>query len=709
MTPETLSPKHTNRLAEATSPYLLQHAHNPVNWYPWGEEAFETARRDDKPIFLSIGYSACHWCHVMERESFENEAVAEYLNAHFISIKVDREERPDVDEIYMAAVQMMTGSGGWPMSVFLTPDRKPFYGGTYYPPRDMGGRPGFMTLLKALADAWENRRAEVVSNAEDLTRLVTQSLSDTGRGGTLTPALLTQAVSELENGFDPTDGGFGGAPKFPSSASIRLLLREYLRSGNPKVLHMATTTLYKMAYGGMYDQLGGGFARYSVDNEWLVPHFEKMLYDNAQLAQAYLEAYQLTKEPLYRRIVEEIFAYELRDMRDARGGFHSAEDADSEGEEGKFYLWTYPEIVGALGESDAKLFAAYYNVQHSGNFPSHEPYHRGKNILHMPVPAAAIAEQLGLIEEELQTRMAPLRATLMAIRDARVRPGLDDKVLTSWNSLMISALAQGYQVLHDARYLAAAQEAARFILTDMVDGGKLLRTHRQGKSAIPAYLEDYSYFICALLDVYEATFDVTWIEAADEFTTTMIAQFWDEGNGAFYFTTADHAHVLVRATPMQDGATPSGNSMAALALLRLGVLTDNEDYRAKAERLLSVNSENMRKYSRAFLQGLLAVDWLLYPPVEIAVAAQAGSAEASAFLDVIHDEFVPNKVVALLDPGASNRATIEARVPLLAGKDLVSGNAAVYVCKNFACDVPVTDPEKLAEKLESALAPAKNE
>lgn len=699
--------KFTNRLVDATSPYLLQHAHNPVDWFPWGEEAFEKARREDKPIFLSIGYSACHWCHVMERESFENETIAAFLNEHFVSIKVDREERPDVDDIYMTAVQMMTGSGGWPMSVFLTPDLRPFYGGTYYPPRDMMGRPGLISLLSALADAWLNKRQEVIANADDLTRLVRQSLTETSSQGAVGAGLIRHAVEQLEGSFDPDSGGWGRAPKFPSSPSIRLLLREYLRTAEPKLLHMATATLDKMAYGGMYDHLGGGFARYSVDNEWLVPHFEKMLYDNAQLAQAYLEAYQLTKDPLYRRIATETFEYELRDMRDARGGFHSAEDADSEGEEGKFYLWTHDEIVETLGVEDGELFAAYYNVQPSGNFSSHESYHEGKNILHMPLPAETVASQLGMSEDELESRMEPMREKLMNVRSQRVRPGLDDKVLTSWNSLMISAFAQGYHVLGDERYLAAATEAANFILTDMVADTRLLRSHRHGKSAIPAFLDDYAFFVNALIDLYEATFDLTWIEAADEFTTAMIEQFWNDSGGAFHFTAEHHDHVLVRATPTQDGAIPSGNAMAATALLRLAVLTDNSSYREKAERVLAANVDNMQRYPRAFLSGLLAVDLYTHPPIEIAILGEADTPAMREFLHVIHEDFLPNKVVASLDPSATDRAMVETRIPLLSKKTLVSGQPAVYVCKNFTCDTPATTSEMLAEKLETALTQVK--
>jgi uncharacterized protein len=691
--------QYTNRLKDATSPYLLQHAHNPVDWYPWGEEAFAKARNENKPIFLSIGYSACHWCHVMERESFENEAIARFLKEHFVSVKVDREERPDVDEIYMMAVQMMTGSGGWPMTVFLTPDLKPFYGGTYYPPVDSMGRPGFLTLLTALADAWENRSEEVFSSAEDLTGLVVKALSETSRGADVTHSLIQAAVSQLESTFDSAHGGFGHAPKFPSSPAIRLLLREYARTGRQKLLEMATVTLDKMAYGGMYDQLGGGFARYSVDNEWLVPHFEKMLYDNGQLAQAYLEAYQLTHDPLYRRIATEIFEYELRDMRDARGGFHSAEDADSEGQEGKFYIWSHEEIMSVLGQEDGNLFTAYYNVQPGGNFNSHEPYHKGLNILHMPVPAHAVAAQWEISEEDLEARMEPLRAKLLALREKRVRPGLDDKVLVSWNALLISALAQGHQVLREDRYLTAATEAAHFILTDMVQDGRLLRTYRQGKSHIPAYLDDYAFFVAALIDLYETTFDLTWIEAADEFTTRMITHFWDEQGGVFFFTMNEHDNLLVRARPTQDGAIPSGNSVAALALLRLARLLDNQAHAEKARRVLQASQENMQRHPRAFLNNLLAADFLLYPPREIAIVGDPSSQQVQQFLQTVHGDFVPNKVLALLDPQASNRIAVEARIPLLSDKTLVDGSPAVYVCRDFTCEQPVTDADSLETKL----------
>ncbi|MCH7908345.1 MAG: thioredoxin domain-containing protein [Candidatus Hydrogenedentes bacterium] len=698
----TSAEEHTNRLIHETSPYLLQHAHNPVDWYPWGEEAFEKAHAEDKPIFLSVGYSSCHWCHVMERESFENEEIAAMLNEYFVSIKVDREERPDVDEIYMSAVQAMTGSGGWPMSVFLTPDLKPFFGGTYFPPTDRYGRPGFKSVLTKISTAWRDGRPQLLKGANELTEYMGKVLvSEVGKSGKLTPDLIAKAVQTLATTFDSTNGGFGPAPKFPPGPAIAILLREHQRTQDDHTLRMATLTLDKMAQGGMYDHLGGGFARYSTDDEWLVPHFEKMLYDNAQLAQIYIEAYQATKDPLYKQVVEETFEYILRDMTDERGGFHSAEDADSEGEEGKFYLWTYEEIFSLLDPNAAKLFCAYYNVKKNGNFSSREPYHRGLNILHTPRPAAEIAKKFKLSETELHTELNAARKVLLETRNTRVRPGLDDKVLTSWNALMISALAQGYQVLGDDRYREAAERAGNFILKDMLrEDGTLLHTHRHGDSRLPGYLDDYAFFANALTDLYEATFDVAWLEAADRIATTMIEKFWDTDRGGFYFTGSDHKNLLVRTRPTYDGAVPSGNSIAALALLRLSKLLDSEEYYDKARVLLESNQSALTQAPRGYLKMLCAVDYLLYPPKEIAIAGAAGSEGVEMLLSALHAQFIPNKVVAFVDPADSGAEALGNAVPLLAGKKLVSGNAAAYVCENFACKLPVTTPEQLLKQLD---------
>ena len=693
-------PTHTNRLANETSPYLLQHAHNPVDWYPWGEEAFQKARDEDKPIFLSVGYSSCHWCHVMERESFENEEIAAMLNEHYVSIKVDREERPDVDEIYMSAVQRMTGSGGWPMSVFLTPELKPFYGGTYFPPEDAYGRPGFKTLLVRLAEMWTRERDKINVSADGLTNDLKGILTGLAEGAkALTTGILSDAVADLGATFDAKDGGFGGAPKFPPSSSIALFLREYQRTGEERTLRMATLTLDKMAQGGMYDHLGGGFARYSTDTQWLVPHFEKMLYDNAQLAQVYLEAYQVTKNPLYRRVVEETFEYILRDMRDERGGFFSAEDADSEGEEGKFYVWTRDEIAEHLGEEDGKIFAAYYNVQERGNFQSREEYHENQNILHTPRSEEAVATGLKMTVEALREKMAQLKRTMLEVRSRRVRPGLDDKVLTSWNALMISAFAQGYRILGDERYRDAAVEASTFIVTDMKRDGKLLRTHRKGESRLPAYLDDYAYMIVAFTEVYEATFDTAWLHEADALAKTMIEEFWDADDPGFYFTSGDHKNLLVRTKTSQDSAVPSGNSMAAYGLLRLAKFIDNADYYEKGRRVLEQNHRYLSEYPRAVPKMLAAADFLLYPPKEIALVGAGGSDDVQALLDAVYGAFVPNKIVAFLDPASESAAAVEKDLPLLANKTLIQGKASAYVCKDFACKLPVTTPEELLQQL----------
>ncbi len=694
-------PLHINHLIHETSPYLLQHAHNPVDWYPWGEEALQRAKDEDKPIFLSIGYSACHWCHVMAHESFENEAIAAVMNEHFINVKVDREERPDLDEIYMNAVIALSGSGGWPMSVFLTPDLKPFYGGTYYPPDDRYGRAGFPTVLKGVADAWENRREEVLQGAGQLTAHITQQMSTAPAAeGELTQALLDGAIKQLHASYDAEEGGWGHAPKFPSSASIHFALRAWNRSGDPATLAMATKTLDAMARGGMYDQLGGGFHRYSVDGQWLVPHFEKMLYDNAQLAPAYMEAWQATQNPYYRRIAIEILDYELRDMRDERGAFHSAEDADSEGEEGKFYIWTKGEIVAALGEADAAIFCAYYNVKDGGNFSSHEYYHAGQNILHMTQSAAAIAADLGMDEAALEKRMAPLRAQLLAIRAKRVRPGLDDKVLTAWNAMMITALARGARVLDEPRYATAAVEAGTFLLMHMLrEDGTLLRTHRHGESRLPGYLDDYASTANAFVDLYETTFDLKWLAAADRIVQSMHARFWDETTGNYFYTGEDHQNLIVRTKPTYDGAEPSGNATAAMALLRLSKLIDNREYHERAGRILAASRGEMSRAPQGYLRMLLATDFLLHPPREIAVAGALDDPATQALLRALHATFVPNQVLAHIDPGADDAADRIARVPLLAHKERVGGKPAAYVCKNFTCKLPVTEAAALIAEL----------
>ena len=688
----------TNRLADETSPYLLQHAHNPVNWYPWGPEALDRAKKEDKPIFLSIGYSACHWCHVMERESFEDPETAELLNRHFIAIKIDREERPDLDEIYMTSVQMLTGRGGWPLSVFLTPDLKPFFGGTYFPPESRHGMPGFKTVLNRMAELWRDRRDDVTHNGEQMVRALRDFVSsEPSDSGMPDSSVLALAAAQLGREFDPRWGGFGGPPKFPPSGAIAVLLRQYSQTGDESLLEMATVTLDRMALGGMYDQLGGGFHRYSVDGQWLVPHFEKMLYDNALLSRVYLEAWQATGNDLYRRVAAETLDYVLRDMTDAAGGFHSAEDADSEGEEGKFYVWKEAEIKALLGEEDGTLFCRYYGVSEKGNFEGH-------NILHVPrdPPGSLGGKDVSL--KQAETRSEPLRQRLLAERDRRVRPGKDDKVLAAWNGMMISALARGYQVTGNERYLKAATGAADFVLAEMVRDGVLMRTYRGvggpdggGTAKLPGYLDDYAEMADGLIDLYEAGFDRRWLEAADELTARMVADFWDAEKGGFFYTSADHKNLLVRTKPFHDVAVPSGNSTAAMVLLRLSRLLDNQDYWNKAERILQSTGDSIRSLPQTHLNLLCALDFYLRPIAEIAVAGNPDDDDTRAILEVVHGRFLPNKVLALGRPGAVDA---DARlIPLLKGKTMVAGKATAYVCENFACKQPVNDPADLEATL----------
>ena len=686
--------KHTNRLIDSSSPYLLQHAHNPVDWYPWCDEALQRAKDEDRPIFLSIGYSACHWCHVMERESFENEEIARVMNEHFVCIKVDREERPDLDAIYMHAVQFMTGSGGWPMSVFLTPDLKPFFGGTYFPPDDRYGRPGFKRVLLSAARIFREKRNEIEDSAGKLQEAVAKLAEHSaGPGGTLDRTPIQEVVRRLYAEFDGTWGGFGAAPKFPQSAAISLLLRHHDRSGGEDALRMATTTLDRMALGGLYDQLGGGFHRYSVDREWLVPHFEKMLYDNAQLAAVYLEAFQLTGKPLYRRVAVETLDFVLREMTDEAGGFHSTLDADSEGEEGKYYLWDRKEIVQALGSDDAALFCQYFGVTDGGNFEGH-------SILNIAVPLEEFAKEHGSSADDIQAQLDRMRAKLLSIRAARVPPGKDDKVLTDWNGLMISALARVYQVLGAERYRAAAERAAAFVLTDMRRDGRLLHAYRKGRSHIGAYLDDHAFMIQALVDLYEATFDVRWIREAEALAAAMIDGFWDEAGGGFYFTPTGQADIIVRTKSAYDGATPSGNSVAAHALLRLAVLTDNAEYRDKAEKtLLAFRGEVVRMPS-GHVRLLAALDFHLGPVKEIVVCGPAAHADTQDLLQAVRRRYLPNRILASFDPRNGSAAEAAQVVKLLESHRMGNAKPAAFVCERQTCSAPATTPEALDALLE---------
>ncbi len=682
---------HTNRLAHESSPYLRQHAHNPVDWYPWGEEALRKARELDRPIFLSIGYSACHWCHVMERESFENEAIARVLNEHFISIKVDREERPDLDQIYMTAVQVMTGQGGWPMSMFLTPELKPFYGGTYFPPDDRYGRPGFRRLLLALVDAWEKRRDEIAETSGRLTENLQQLGRIPGGEAELGADLLRNATTVLARAFDPTYGGFGRAPKFPHPMDLRVLLRNWKRFGDDQALHMVRLTLDRMAQGGIYDHLGGGFHRYSTDERWLVPHFEKMLYDNALLTVAYLEAYQATGDPDYRRVVEETLACVAREMTSPEGAFYSTQDADSEGVEGKFFVWSAAEVEQVLGKERAEVFASVYDVTPEGNWEGH-------NILHRSKTDAQDARLLNLSDEELRLILGESRAKLFEVRSKRVPPGTDDKVLTAWNGLMIQASALAAQVLDESRYAAAAGRAADFVLRVMRSpDGKLFRTYGAGGGAkLNAYLEDYSYLLEGLVTLYEATFEPRWITEALSLADVMIDQFWDPAEGGFFYTGKDHEALIARTKDPQDHATPSGNSMAVTALLRLAKLTGRDDLRDKAETTLRLFGGLMAEAPNAAGQMLVALDFHLGPVQEFAVVGDPDGEETRRALRAIRRRFLPDKVVAGTGPSAPIREDL---LPLLADKP-ARGPVTVYICKDFACQAPLVGADAVEAALE---------
>jgi uncharacterized protein len=668
----------SNRLAQETSPYLLQHAHNPVDWYPWGPEALERALREDKPILLSIGYAACHWCHVMERESFEDASVAGQMNRDFVCIKVDREERPDLDEIYMAATVAMSGSGGWPMTVFLTPEKLPFFAGTYFPPSDRYGRPGFSTLLSRIGDLWQKDRPKLLRQAAQLTSTI-RAQSRAAAPGPVSADAIDCAVRSLQQAFDPRWGGFGSAPKFPASAAIELLLRHHARCADPSSLAIAQKTLDGMKDGGIYDQLGGGFARYSVDERWHVPHFEKMLYDNAELARVYLAGYQLTHDAEYARVARETLDFVIREMQGEEGGYYSAYDADSEGEEGKFYVWSRDELDTILSRDAAEHFAAFYDVSHEGNW-------EGKNVLWRRRAPADVARELGIGEAELMSSLAASRPLLYQARRERVPPLCDDKVLAAWNGLMINAMAEGYRVLGDERHLASAERAARFALTTLTrpDGG-LYRTARGGRAHLDAYLEDYAYLSDALVTLYEAGGDEQFLQAALRLAERLLGDFGDEG-GAFHQTARDHEALLTRSREGHDGAIPSANSVAARALARLAVHFDRADLRERAVAALAFYGELVERSPRAFATLLNVTDLLLEGPTELVFAGDAAELGRE-----VARHFLPNHVVGHALPDSER--------PLLRGKGLVEARPALYVCRDFSCQRPVTSAADVAQAL----------
>ena len=678
-----------NRLINETSPYLLQHAQNPVDWYAWGEEALSRARAEDRPILLSIGYSACHWCHVMERESFENEDIAVLMNDNFVNIKVDREERPDLDAVYMEAVQMMTGSGGWPMTVFLTPEGRPYYGGTYFPPEDRGGMPGFPRLLAAASQAYHTNKGEI----ERVTRQLADQMGRTGqmpRGFTpLTTEVMHNAYSQLATQFDHLNGGFGSAPKFPQPMTPEFLLRYNRHGFNARALEMVELTLQKMAYGGMYDQVGGGFHRYSTDAYWLVPHFEKMLYDNALLARLYLHAWQVTGRPLYRRITEETLDYVLREMADPAGGFYSAQDADSEGVEGKFFVWTPDEIRPLLGD-DADLVMGYYGVTERGNF-------EGANILNVPRPPEEYAVQRGVSEGDLSAAVQRARVILLNVREQRVHPLLDDKVLTSWNGLMLRSFAEAGAALGRPDYLAAARDNADFLLSAMRDENRrLLRTWRNGEAKLNGYLEDYACLADGMLSLHEATLEPRWLQEAVALAEGMVDLFWDDAVGGFYDTGKDHEDLVIRPRDVFDNAQPCGGSVASDVLLRLGVVTGNDDFSAKGATPLRAMQQLLGRAPSATGHWLGALDFYVSLPREIVIVGAPEDPVTASMLNEVTQRFMPNRVLV----GVTDSAHPPLKdSPLLEQRVMLGGLPTAYVCENYACQLPVTDPTALAAQL----------
>ena len=682
----------SNQLAQETSPYLLQHKDNPVDWYPWGEKAIAKARQEDKPIFLSIGYSACHWCHVMEHESFESEALAGVLNAHFVSIKVDREERPDLDQIYMNAVQMLTGHGGWPMSLFLTPDLKPFYGGTYWPPQASRGMPGFDQILAAVQQAWQERREKAIEGAEHLTEELRKvGLSDTeSLVEQLSGDLIDNAAAQMRRAHDPAHGGFGTAPKFPQSMALQLLLRHWNQSGQKSSLEVVRVTLNRMASGGIYDHLGGGFARYSVDARWLVPHFEKMLYDNALLGGAYLNAYLATGDKQYERVVREILNYVLRDMTDPAGGFYSTEDADSEGSEGLSYTWTPDEITAVLGPEKASTLNRVYGVSEEGNF-------EGRNILHLARTIEQSARVLNRDEQELREELSESRAQLLAARAERVRPGRDDKVLVAWNGLMIDTLARAGAALAEETYITAAEAAARFLSSNLRrDDGRLLHTWRNGFAKLDAYLDDYACLADGLISLYEATFDEHWIAEAVTLADVLLSKFADPEGGGFFFTAVDHETLIARTKDFTDASTPSGNGVAAAALLRLGKLLGRSDYLDAAAATLKSGANIMKKAPLATGQLLLALDSHLRPALQLVLAGNLESDSTQQVVHEIHSHYLPNCLLVACDPDGNSPQLLR---DLITGKKAVGGQPTLYVCENFTCQEPTVGSAPIKARL----------
>ena len=688
-----------NHLRNETSPYLRQHADNPVDWYPWGLEAFEKAQQEDKPVFLSVGYSTCHWCHVMAHESFEHPEVAKLMNETFVSIKVDREERPDIDSVYMKACQVMTGTGGWPLTVILTPDKKPFFAATYVPRESRFGLEGLTELIPRIRDVWATRRAEALSLSDRVTGLLRQTPQGTA-GEDLDEATLKLAYEQLAGTFDEQHGGFSRAPKFPTPTNLLFLLRYWKRSGDATALDMVEKTLQAMRRGGIYDHVGFGFHRYSTDSQWLLPHFEKMLYDQAMVAMAYIEAYQATRKQDYRKTAREIFTYVIRDMTGSEGGFFSAEDADSEGEEGKFYLWTQEQIREALGDGEADLVNKVFNVQKDGNFTVEATGKKsGASILHLKKPLDDIASDLNLSSQEFQARLNAARQRLFSYRDKRVHPMKDDKVLTDWNGLMIAALAKGAQAFDDPRYAELACSAADFILGSMRKAnGRLWHRHRGQWTSVDANLDDYAFLVWGLIELYEATFDATHLRFALELTDDMVKHFWDKDGGGLYLVPDDGEALLVRKKDIHDTALPSANSVAMLNLLRLGRMTGNPELEERAAKLGRALSGSVKESPAAYTQLMVALDFAIGPSYEVVIAGKPRAEDTEAMARELRTRFLPNKVV-LLNRSGRKPSEIAELAQFTKNQSSIGGKATAYVCVNHGCKSPTTDMNEMLELL----------
>ena len=690
-----------NHLAGEKSPYLLQHAMNPVDWYPWGPEAFEKALAEDKPVFLSIGYSTCHWCHVMERESFEDDEVAALLNEAFVCIKVDREERPDIDAVYMEAARMMSGGGGWPLTIVMTPDKQPFFAATYLPKTNGFGRPGMMELVPRIAELWSSRREELVDTAGRVTSAL-RSQAAPSSDAELGTDVMDEAYRQLRSAFDSEHGGFGTEPKFPSPHQLLFLLRHWDRTGETDALAMVETTLRAMRRGGIYDHVGFGLHRYSTDAEWLLPHFEKMLYDQAMLTMAYTEAHLATGDVDYERTAREVIGYVLRDMTDERGAFYSAEDADSEGVEGKFYVWASSEIRDVLGEEDAGFAAEVFGLTDAGNVRDEASGRQtGANVLHLPAAPANLATRMDVSEDELLERIESVRAKLFDFRAKRVRPHLDDKVLTDWNGLMIAALARAAQAFDEPAYAEAARRCAEFLLDAMRDDdGRLLHRYRDGDAAIKATADDYAFLAMGLFDLYEATHEPRYLSESARLTSEMLSLFWDELGGGFFFTPDDGEQLLTRRKEIYDGAVPSANSVALLNLLRLGSAAARPELTERADALGRAFAGTIRRYPSGHTMFLSALDYGIGPSIELVIVGEKESEDTRALLKAARGRFLPNKVVLLRPPEDAD--DVLALVPWIEHHVRVDGRATAYVCRDRQCRLPVTEADALKRELSGA-------